>query len=303
VSATPSCSPSEARTKLCLSCNRSFAGDRWRCPACGWHPEAREFLEFAPGAAAADAFDPEGFEHLPAVEGGSFWFRSRNRLIVWALRKYLPQARSLLEVGCGTGFVLAGLRQELPWLELAGGELSPAGLATARKRLPDVPLYQMDALAIPFDREFDVVCAFDVLEHIDDDEAALQAMARATVDGGGMILTVPQHPSLWSAVDEYSRHRRRYTRKDLLAKLSRVGVTVVRATSFVSLLLPAMVASRCRQRSLTALDPLAEFRHPPRVDRVLERVMALERSLISGGVSLPAGGSLLVVARRGTAPA
>jgi SAM-dependent methyltransferase len=217
------------------------------------------------------------------------------------LRRYLPEARSLLEVGCGTGFVLAGLNRELPELELTGGELSRAGLATARRRLPDVRLYQMDARSIPFDREFDAVCAFDVLEHVNEDEAALRAMARAAVPDGGMILTVPQHPSLWSAVDEYSRHRRRYTRKELLGKLARVGMTVVRATSFVSLLLPAMAASRLRQKSVTAIDPLAEFRHPPRVDRTLERVMTLERSLIAHGVSLPIGGSLLVVARRGTA--
>jgi SAM-dependent methyltransferase len=300
-SALPSWFASEAQTKLCLSCNRSFTGDRWLCPACGWQPAAGSFLEFAPDAEAADAFEQEGFEHLPDVEGESFWFRSRNQLIAWALRKYLPEARSLLEVGCGTGFVLAGLRRELPRLELAGGELSYAGLATARKRLPDVQLYQMDARSIPFDREFDVVCAFDVLEHVDDDEEAIRAMARATVDGGGVILTVPQHPSLWSAVDEYSRHRRRYTRKDLLHKLNRVGMTVVRATSFVSLLLPAMAASRLRQRRLAELDPLAEFSHPPRVDRALEHVMTLERSLITRGVSLPVGGSLLVVARRGAA--
>jgi SAM-dependent methyltransferase len=285
--------------KLCLSCDRSFTGESWRCPVCGWQPTNGAFLEFAPGADAAAGFEERGFEHLPDIEGESFWFRSRTRLIAWALRRYLPEARSLLEVGCGTGFVLAGLRRELPAVELAGAELSQAGLAAARRRLPELPLYQMDARSIPFDREFDVVAAFDVLEHVDEDEVALREMVRATAVGGGLIITVPQHPSLWSAVDEYSRHRRRYTRQDLLSKLGRAGATVVRATSFVTLLLPAMAASRLRQRRLASLDPLAEFRHARGVDRMLERVMTLELSLIAHGVPLPIGGSLLVVARRG----
>src|SRR5439155_17137550 len=159
--------------KLCLACDRTFSGDGWRCPACGWEPVTNAFVEFAPAAEAADAMEQEGFEHLPDIEAKSFWFRSRNRLISWALRRYFPKARSLLEVGCGTGFVLAGLHREVPGLELAGGELSHAGLVTARRRLPGAQLYQMDACSIPFEDEFDVVGAFDVLEHVDDDEAAL----------------------------------------------------------------------------------------------------------------------------------
>ena len=112
-------------------------------------------------------------------------------------------------------------------------------------------------------------------------------------------MTVPQHPWLWSAADEFGRHVRRYRRPELVAKLERAGFRVERATSFVSLLLPLMIASRRAHRRLDeSYDPLAELRRGRRVDRALERVMDVEHLLIRAGVPLPVGGSLLVVATR-----
>jgi SAM-dependent methyltransferase len=249
---------------------------------------------------SAEGFEPRAFELLPEAEAGSFWFRSRNRLIVWALRRYFPGARSFLEVGCGTGFVLQGLRETFPGLELTGVELYAEGLEVARRRVPDARLVQVDARELPFDAEFDVVGSFDVLEHIEDDEAALAAIFRATAPGGGAVLAVPQHPRLWSAADEFGKHVRRYRRRELVAKVGRAGFRVERVTSFVTLLLPLMAVSRVTHRRLDeSYDPVAELRHSRPLDLSLERVMDIERTLIRAGISLPAGGSLLVVARRG----
>ena len=85
-------------------------------------------------------FNPEAFEHLATVEDDSFWFRSRNRLIVWALNHYFPAARSMLEIGCGTGYVLTGLREARPEMRLVGGEYFPDALEIASRRLPGVEL-------------------------------------------------------------------------------------------------------------------------------------------------------------------
>lgn len=246
----------------------------------------------------AGGFDEESFDHLPDAEERSFWFRSRNTLIVWALRRYFPQARSMLEVGCGTGFVLAGVREAFPHIRLVGAELFPAGLRVAAKRVPDAELIEMDARQIPFREEFDVVGAFDVLEHVEEDEQVLAQIQQALRPGGGLLITVPQHQRLWSVVDEYSHHVRRYGRDELLEKVRAAGFDVLRSTSFVSLLLPALALSRIRLRRRETFDPLTEYRMPSLLDSGLGWVLAAERGLIRAGLRLPIGGSLLVVARR-----
>jgi SAM-dependent methyltransferase len=246
----------------------------------------------------AEGFDTRSFELLPDAEERSFWFRARNRLIVWALQRYFPRARSFLEVGCGTGFVLRGLRDAFPDLELTGSELFEQGLDVARRRLSDVRLIRLDARQLPFEAEFDVVGSFDVIEHINEDEMALASIFRALKPGGGLLLTVPQHPHLWSAADEFGRHVRRYRRGELVDKLERAGFCVEHVTSFVTLLLPVMAISRIRQRRLDTFDPLSEYRHSRTVDVALERVMDVERAMIRAGLSLPLGGSLLAVGRR-----
>jgi SAM-dependent methyltransferase len=156
----------------------------------------------------------------------------------------------------------------------------------------------MDARRIPYDSEFDLVGAFDVIEHIDEDEQVLAQAHRALKPGGGLLLTVPQHRFLWSASDDYAYHKRRYSRGELLAKLRHAGFTVKCCTSFVTLLLPALMVSRLRNRSSQDFDPEAEFRLSPMLNRVLAAVMSAERTLIRSGVRLAAGGSLLVAAAR-----
>jgi SAM-dependent methyltransferase len=287
--------------KVCLRCQNRFSADDWRCSNCGYFPNDSDgFLAFSPTLAETnDGFRPEYFDNLAALEYGNFWFRSRNRLITWALRRYFPGVRRFLEIGCGTGFVLSAIRREFPALDLSGSELFAKGLAFARQRLPGVELVQMDACQIPFDSEFDVIGAFDVLEHIEEDETALAQMFQASKRGGGIMVTVPQHAFLWSGVDDYSCHKRRYSRKELIEKLERTGFTISRVTSFASFILPLMIISRMKsKRSNLHFDPLAEYRIPRQLNQVLETVMAVERSLITSGVSFPAGGSLLAIARR-----
>jgi len=173
--------------KVCLLCGQRFISDGWRCPSCNIYPEAVDgFLSFAPDLSIGnDGFATEYFEQLFKLEDENFWFRSRNRLLIWALRKYFPQAESLFEIGCGTGYVLSGIQREFPKLRLYGSDIFNKGLSFAKQRLSDVSLFQMDARKIPFEKEFDVIGAFDVLEHIDEDGIVLQQMFQATKSGGG----------------------------------------------------------------------------------------------------------------------
>ena len=187
----------------------------------------------------------------------------------------------------------------MPELNLSGSEIFSAGLAFAAERLPGVELFQMDARRMPFREEFDVIGAFDVLEHVKEDEEVLSQMYQATRKGGGILVTVPHHPFLWSPVDDYARHARRYKTLELKDKVRRAGFEVTRVTSFVSLLLPLMILSRFKQR-LTGevIDPTSELRINSVMSTALERILDAERTVIRGGLSFPVGGSLLLVARR-----
>lgn len=273
----------------------------WRCPQCGHEPaRIAGFPAFAPDLArGASGYDPAHFPELARLEAGNFWFHARNRLIAWAIGRHFGGARSFFEAGCGTGFVLSGMAAAFPSMRLAGSEAATQGLAFAAARVPGASLMQMDARHIPFRDEFDVVGAFDVIEHIEDDRAVLAELRAAATPRGGVIVTVPQHPSLWSEYDARAGHLRRYRGEELRARMLDAGLEIVRMTSFITVLLPLMWLSRLAQRRPRgAYDPLAELRIAPWVNWPLEQALAVERLLIRAGVSLPAGGSLLAVARR-----
>jgi ubiquinone/menaquinone biosynthesis C-methylase UbiE len=134
----------------------------------------------------AKGFTREIFESLANLESRNFWFRSRNKLIAWAMARYFPHAKDVLEIGCGTGFVLSDLEALFPAMRLAGSDVQISGLARAARRIKSAALFQMDARRIPFEDEFDVIGAFDVLEHIKEDEQVLVQMHRAVKSGGGI---------------------------------------------------------------------------------------------------------------------
>ena len=287
--------------KRCPVCETVHDAGEPECPGCGFTPEqVGEFASYAPELSRnCEGFRPEYFSDLAAIEATNFWFRSRNDLIVWALGRYFPEAVSFLEIGCGTGFVLSGIAKAYPGLALFGSDVYSAGLGFAANRVPHAQLMQMDARTIPFEEHFDAVGAFDVLEHIEEDEEVLDQIRRALKPGGGLLLTVPQHPWLWSPIDAYACHVRRYSRNDLHAKLLRAGFEVLRSTSFVSLLLPAMVLSRfCNRVQTEKIDPPKELEQAPRVNQFLEAVLRFEYRLIRLGYSFGLGGSRLVAARK-----
>jgi SAM-dependent methyltransferase len=285
--------------KRCIACATTFDGNGWRCPSCGFEPNDRDGLPSFHEPEGIDGFDPAAFDRLASIEQASFWFRSRNRLIAWSVKEYFPRASSLLEIGCGTGFVLAGLEAAHPSLQLTGAELYAGGLRHAAARAPKADFLQFDARDIPYEKEFDVVGAFDVLEHVDRDEEVLAGMRQAVRSKGGILVTVPQHAWLWSANDDYAEHKRRYSRSELTSKVTRAGFDVRRVTSFVSLLLPMMALSRFAERvSRRPYDPGREHESARRADAPLERIADLELRLLKRGVNFPAGGSLLLVATR-----
>jgi len=287
--------------RVCLRCDHLFASAGWACPACGYEPLRLNGID-AHAAELADeggGFKPEYYVDLAALEARNFWFEARNELILWALGIYKPNARSLLEVGCGTGFVLAGIAKAYPEITLSGSEIFVAGLAHAARRVPSAHLMQMDARRIPFQAEFDVIGAFDVLEHIEEDGAVLSQIYRALKPGGILLLTVPQHPKLWSVADDHACHVRRYTGVEIETKVRECRLSILRSTSFVTMLLPAMLLSRIASKAKKGeFDPAGELKLSGVVNKMFFYVMMFELATIKLGVDYPAGGSRLIIARK-----
>jgi 2-polyprenyl-3-methyl-5-hydroxy-6-metoxy-1,4-benzoquinol methylase len=190
--------------------------------------------------------------------------------------------KNLLEVGCGTGNLLATLSRDFAATRFTGAEAHASVLVTAAQRAVGVKFLQVDARRIPYRDEFDVIGAFDVIEHVEEDQQILCEMFAACRPGGGILVTVP--------------HRRRYSRRDLLRKIGAAGFERAWATSFVTLLLLPMLVSRLAQRTRRRFETSRELKPGRMANRLLEAVMSLERRLIVAGFSLPAGGSLLAVA-------
>lgn len=287
--------------RICPKCAGSDISENWKCSACGFEPPiSGGFPSFATEPEEdGSGFQPDSFAELAALEAGSFWFQARNKLIVWALKRHFPELDRFLEIGCGTGFVLSAVVSAFPNAIATGSEIFSIGLPYAANRVQDAEFLQMDARSMPYASEFDVVGAFDVLEHIEEDGMVLSEMFRATKPGGGIAITVPQHPSLWSYQDEYACHVRRYSVGELREKVQRAGFRVELQTSFVSFLLPAMYFSRrIKKRNLQNRQANDELRLSPLINSAFSAVMDMERQLIRVGARFAIGGSLILVGRK-----
>jgi trans-aconitate methyltransferase len=242
-------------------------------------------------------FPKSAFEALAQAEARHWWFRARNRVIIWVLKSRIGKIRNFLEIGCGTGFVLEGIHQEFPETTLSGTEFFDEGLMHARRRVPGASFEKLDARTMNDAERFDVIGAFDVIEHIDEDEQVLANLSRALHKDGHLLLTVPQHRWLWSAADERACHVRRYTRRELVDKVGRAGLEVQYVTSFVTLLVSLMWLARQRPGQKNA-EVNSELDISDRTNRLLEFVMKIELGLLKAGITFPLGGSLLLLAKK-----
>jgi SAM-dependent methyltransferase len=242
-------------------------------------------------------FKPESFKWLASKEDLSWWFRSRNKIILWAMRKFSSNPKSLLEIGCGTGYVLDAINKAFPSSTLHGDECYEEGLRFAKQRVPHASFRCLDALKMVDKDCYDVIGAFDVIEHIKDDKIVLQNCFLALKSKGHLFLTVPQHMWLWSHVDEDACHIRRYSKSEIIEKVQGSGFKVLVSTSFNSFLIPLMFLSRknfFRKNSISR----SELNISSWLNFIFESIMKIEIFLIQLGIRLPFGGSLILVAQK-----
>jgi SAM-dependent methyltransferase len=260
---------------------------------------------YSPEVAITYADYPDsGFDLTQKNANSSFWVCSRNRLFKSIVLRHLLSTgkTKFLEIGCGTGNFIEQIVQNEN-LEITGSEIYLNGLAYAKKNLPNVDFVQFDVTQGKIGESFHIITAFDVIEHIENDNAALFNISQMLNKDGVLIISVPQHMFLWSKLDEIVKHKRRYSRRELVAKLKANDFDIEYTTSFLFILFPLMLISRLFDRrgnkspsDEQGLEKRVKFSGTLNV--IFDFFMRIDEGLIRFGASLPFGGTLVVVARK-----
>lgn len=236
---------------------------------------------------------PDVFLEMAAVQERHWWFAARRQIVASVIGKLaLPSRADILEIGCGTGGNLKmlsafGHLRAMEYDEQARAIAAALGVCPVSPGGLPVPVHFDDGA-------FDLVCMLDVLEHIEDDSAALARAGRLLKPTGRLLVTVPAYAWLWSAHDEAHHHHRRYTARMLGQQARSAGLEVTRLGYFNSLLFPLIAGARIA-RKLFGGDEGSDAALPPAaINTVLTGIFGLERHVVPNGL-FPFGTSVLAV--------
>jgi SAM-dependent methyltransferase len=238
----------------------------------------------------------EGFHPFErAVEDWHWWYQVRREILDLQLQALAldPSRALLLDIGCGTGG--------------SSVILAKHGRAVALDRTHRSFEISLDrpythrvvgtAESLPFrDGAFDAVAALDILEHLDDDVAGAREVRRVLKPGGAAVVFVPALDILWGQNDDFSHHRRRYTRAQLAATLTAAGFRLGPIGYFNMLLFLPTLLGRLGERVAKEAVGRFEYRdRPSRINAVLERIFRLELPILRRA-PLPIGTSVYCLA-------
>lgn len=257
----------------------------------------------------AGGYNPAHYATLFEVEDRHFWFVARNtalEAIVARETAGLSPGYRVLEVGCGTGYVLRMLHRLCTGGTVIGMDLLHEGLRLAKGR-SEARLVQGRVESPPFRERFELVGIFDTLEHVEDDRAVLGHLRNLVQADGVLIVTVPAYQALWSEFDEEAHHCRRYEPAALCERLANAGFEVEYVTPFMTMLYPLVRGGRLLsdlirrgRRSLGTVGRSAvveQLEIWPGINSVLSFMLTQEARLLARHWRFPIGTSLLAVAR------
>lgn len=241
----------------------------------------------------------EHYQLDAALAESHWWWVARRKVLRRLLNRFIGsnEKRKILEVGCSTG---SNLRMLQDFGTVHAMEIHAPAVEYCRMRYPGVRIYD-GGIPDPLRDQYDVICLFDVLEHLEDEEGALEWIDDHLAPGGVLLITVPAFDFLWSRHDELAQHFRRYTKPSLETQLRR-RFDVAYCSYFNTHLFPAIAVVRLIQRLLRRdggeRDKAVGGRGPS--NRVLEAVFASERLWLPA-LRLPFGVSVFAAARKAKA--
>jgi SAM-dependent methyltransferase len=224
---------------------------------------------------------------------GYWWYRARAELLKAAVERFVGEPRRVLDVGSADGPSIGWLRGRGQQVSL---DIDPRGLDTGG--------VCGSALALPFaDESFDLVAAFDVIEHCDPEAGVLSELTRVLSPRGRLLLSVPAYMWAWTRFDELSGHHRRYTRRRTVEAVRAAGLVVDRATYMFMSVFPIFAVDRLRTRLRERATEKRESdvatlpQVSPVVERTLMGLSRLDQGLLRHS-DLPFGSSVVVAARK-----
>ena len=220
------------------------------------------------------------YDRMAELDTRHWWYRARREVLAALVERKVrpPKGARILEIGCGTGHNLGMLGQfgHVDAIELDDAARQVASARLGREvleaRLPELE-------GVP-ESSYDMVALLDVLEHVEEDRAALASIARRLKPGGAILITVPAFQWMWSAHDVVNHHQRRYSKRTLKAVIAEAGLKAEFVGYFNSILFPLAAAARLAGR-LTGKEESDDKLPPKPVNAVFETLFALERHAIA----------------------
>ncbi len=230
------------------------------------------------------------------IEDRHWWFVARRRIVQDVIEHDLQlfPGASILDIGCGTGGMLASLSGRY---DVVGTDMSPLAIEHCCRR--GLKKVHCGTLAdLPFrDRPFDLALLLDVIEHVDDDAALLREAGDLVKPGGAVIVTVPAYPWMWTHHDEANHHRRRYTATTFRSSLTRAGFRIRSLSSYNTILFPLALVQRLAAGFLHSTSVAGLSVPPAPVNAILRMLFASERFFLRF-LRFPFGLSLIAVVER-----
>jgi len=237
----------------------------------------------------------EIYTQMNQVEQHHWWFVARRKIIRKVLESFLPESNNLkiLEIGCGTGGNLALLSE---FGEVSAMELDNTARKLANKKKTCEVKKGALPNNIPFTEKFDLICLFDVLEHIEDDHAAIASIKERLNEKGEIFITVPAYQFLWSFHDVEHPHKRRYTLKNLKKHLLELDFNAYFSSYFNCILFP--IIATVRKLLPWKSNNNSSVNIPPKyINIALKKAFSLESEIIPK-YTFPFGVSIIILAKK-----